>query len=190
MNKASVFIGPSGVEYRDRKRHLWMVSLLVPGTVFLGPLLYMTTGNALLLWLPLAFYYLTIPVLDMLIGEDQSNPPEEVVPQLEADHFYRRMTYALVPILLGAYLFGMWFVGTHTLPLHGVIAMVLMTGTICGGAGLNLGHELGHKKTRIERWLAKLVLAPLGYGHFPIEHNKGHHRDVATPEDPASSRLG
>ena len=87
MNKASVFIGPSGVEYRDRKRHLWMVSLLVPGTVFLGPLLYMTTGNALLLWLPLAFYYLTIPVLDMLIGEDQSTPPEEVVPQLEAEQF-------------------------------------------------------------------------------------------------------
>lgn len=190
MNKAGVFIGPSGVEYRDRKRPLWMVSLFVPASVFLGPLLYLATGNALLLWLPLAFYYITVPLLDMLIGEDQSNPPEEVVPQLEADHFYRRMTYALVPILLGAYLFGMWFVGTHSLPLHGIIAMVLLTGTICGAAGLNLGHELGHKKTRIERWLAKLVLSPLGYGHFPIEHNKGHHRDVATPEDPASSRLG
>ena len=190
MNKAGVFIGPSGVEYRDRKRPLWLVSLFVPATLFLGPLLYLGTGNALLLWLPLAFYYITVPVLDMLIGEDQSNPPEEVVPQLEADHFYRRMTYALVPILLAAYLFGMWFVGTHSLPLHGVIAMVLMTGTICGAAGINLGHELGHKKTRLERGLAKLVLAPLGYGHFPIEHNKGHHRDVATPEDPASSRLG
>ena len=190
MSQAGVFVGPSGVEYRDRKRHLWIVSLFVPGTVFLGPLLVMATGEPLLLWLPLAFYYLAIPLLDMLIGQDRSNPPEEVVPQLEADMFYRRMTYALVPILLSAYLFGMWFVGTYSLPLHGIIAMVLLTGTICGAAGINLGHELGHKKTRTERWLAKLVLAPLGYGHFPIEHNKGHHRDVATPEDPASSRLG
>ncbi|MDF1723416.1 MAG: alkane 1-monooxygenase [Alcanivorax sp.] len=190
MSQAGVFVGPSGVEYRDRKRHLWIVSLFVPGTVFLGPLMVMATGEAWLLWLPLVFYYLAIPLLDMLIGEDRSNPPEEVVPQLEADLFYRRMTYALVPILLVAYLVSMWFVGTHSLPLHGIIAMVLLTGTVCGAAGINLGHELGHKKTKTERWLAKLVLAPLGYGHFPIEHNKGHHRDVATPEDPASSRLG
>ncbi|MQX51776.1 alkane 1-monooxygenase [Alcanivorax sp. PA15-N-34] len=190
MSKAGVFIGPSGEEYRDRKRPLWMVSLLVPGSVFLGPVLYFATGEALTLWLPLVFYYLIIPLLDMLVGEDQSNPPEEVVPQLEADAYYRYMTYALVPILIGAYLFGMWFVGTHALPFHGWLAMVLLTGTICGAAGINLGHELGHKKTPLERWLAKIVLAPLGYGHFPIEHNKGHHRDVATPEDPASSRMG
>ncbi len=59
-----------------------------------------------------------------------------------------------------------------------------------GGAGINAGHELGHKKTAVERMLARLALAPTGYGHFNIEHNRGHHRDVATPEDPASSRLG
>ena len=84
MSKAGVFTGPSGVIYRDRKRHLWFSSLFVPAIVFVGPALYFATGNnALMLWLPLAFYYLTVPVLDMLIGEDTSNPPEEVVPQLE-----------------------------------------------------------------------------------------------------------
>jgi alkane 1-monooxygenase len=67
--------------------------------------------------------------------------------------------------------------------------MVLITGSV-GGFCINLGHELGHKNTRLERWLAKIVLAPTGYGHFFIEHNRGHHRDVATPADPASSRMG
>lgn len=67
--------------------------------------------------------------------------------------------------------------------------MVLTTGTV-GGFCINLGHELGHKNTALERWLAKLVLAPTAYGHFVIEHNRGHHRDVATPADPASSRMG
>ncbi|MDX1805278.1 MAG: alkane 1-monooxygenase, partial [Alcanivorax sp.] len=118
-----------------------------------------------------------------------SNPPEEVVPQLEDDPYYRWITYALVPILWGVYLFGIAFIATQDLPLHGIIAMVIMLGGICG-FGINLGHELGHKKSKMERWLAKLVLAPCAYGHFFIEHNKGHHRDVATPEDPASSRMG
>ncbi|EKF76058.1 alkane 1-monooxygenase [Alcanivorax hongdengensis A-11-3] len=189
MSKAGVFTGPSGIQYRDRKRYLWVTSLFVPSLVFLGPGLYLATDNALWLWLPLAFYYLVVPVLDLLIGEDLSNPPEEVVPQLEADNYYRWITYALVPIIWGVYLFGIAFMATQPLPLHGIIAMIILLGGVCG-FGINLGHELGHKKSRTERWLAKFVLAPCAYGHFFIEHNKGHHRDVATPEDPASSRMG
>ena len=190
MSKAGVFTGPSGVIYRDRKRHLWFSSLFVPAIVFVGPALYFATGNnALMLWLPLAFYYLTVPVLDMLIGEDTSNPPEEVVPQLENDPYYRWILYALVPLIWGAWFYGAWFVGTQNLPWHGVLAMIYLIGGTCG-VGINLGHELGHKKGKGERWLAKFVLAPCAYGHFFIEHNKGHHKDVATPEDPASSRMG
>ena len=58
------------------------------------------------------------------------------------------------------------------------------------GLGINTGHELGHKHTVLEVWLAKLVLAVPAYGHFRIEHNRGHHRCVATPEDHASARMG
>ena len=59
-----------------------------------------------------------------------------------------------------------------------------------GGIGINTAHELGHKKESHERWLSKIALAQSFYGHFYIEHNRGHHVRVATPEDPASSRLG
>ena len=58
------------------------------------------------------------------------------------------------------------------------------------GIGINTAHELGHKRASLERWLSKVALAPTGYGHFFIEHNRGHHVRVATPEDPASSRMG
>ena len=67
--------------------------------------------------------------------------------------------------------------------------MVLNTGAV-GGFGINLGHEMGHKHHRLERWLALVTLAPSGYGHFTIEHNRGHHAQVATPQDCASSRMG
>src|SRR5579871_5853940 len=58
------------------------------------------------------------------------------------------------------------------------------------GIAINTAHELGHKRDRLERWLSKIALAQSGYGHFFIEHNRGHHVKVATPEDPASARLG
>jgi len=175
--------------YRDRKRYAWILSLLVPCTVALGPSLVLLYGDARLLWIQVAFFYLVVPCIDLLLGEDRSNPPESAVPALEADMYYRWITYLLVPILWIAFIFSAWFVATHDLPLHGLIAMVLITGST-GGFCINLGHELGHKNTKLERWMAKIVLAPTGYGHFSIEHNRGHHRDVATPSDPASSRMG
>ena len=58
-----------------------------------------------------------------------------------------------------------------------------------GGVGINTAHEMGHKKDSLERWLAKITLAQTWYGHFYIEHNRGHHVRVATPEDPGVGAL-
>ena len=176
--------------YVDRKRRLWLFSLLVPCLALVGPLLYMLVSpNVMWLWISTLFGYVVIPMLDGLLGEDLSNPPEEAVPALEADPYYRYVTYALVPILWVSFLVNIIFLGTHELPWHGILAVILATGGSLG-FGLNLGHEMGHKKSTLERWLAKITLALGCYGHFFVEHNRGHHRDVATPEDPASSRMG
>lgn len=175
--------------YRDRKRHAWLLSLLVPALTAAGPAMYFLTGQAWSVWAPVLMIYVIIPVIDWALGEDRSNPPEEVVPRLEEDRYYRYVTYALVPLLWLGYVYGIWFFTSHDLPLHAQLAGVISTGMI-GGYAINLGHELGHKRPEAERTLAKLTLAMSGYGHFYIEHNRGHHRDVATPEDPASSRMG
>lgn len=188
MNDAPTAALPAA-PYRDRKRHAWLLSILTPTFVGSGPLLVYLTGQPGWAWAPLAFIYLLVPLLDWALGEDRSNPPETAVPGLEADPYYRWITYATVPVLWVAFIAAVWYLATQPLPLHAQVAMVLSAGVI-GGFGINLGHEMGHKTTKLERWLAKIVLAPTGYGHFFIEHNHGHHRDVATPEDPASSRMG
>ncbi len=176
-------------QWRDRKRAAWLMSLLVPCTVGIGPALILVSSQVWTLWLPAIFFYGLAPLIDRWLGEDQSNPPESAVPALDADPYYRWITYLLVPMLWASFIFSAWFVATQALPWHGVLAMVLICGSV-GGFCINLGHELGHKNTVLEQWLAKIILAPSGYGHFYIEHNRGHHRDVATPADPASSRMG
>ncbi|MDX5372159.1 MAG: alkane 1-monooxygenase [Pseudomonadaceae bacterium] len=176
--------------YRDRKRPLWLLSLFVPTLGLIGPALYLLVSpSELWLWLSPLFFYFGIPLLDALIGEDPSNPPESEVPALEADPYYRWITYLLVPVLWASFIAICVFVASQPLSATGLLAMIINTG---GGLGfaINLGHEMGHKKSTLERWLAKLALAPACYGHFYIEHNRGHHRDVATPADPASSRMG
>ena len=177
------------VRYTDRRRWLWSLSLVWPLLPVAGCLVALHGGNALWYWSTLVIWYLLVPVIDHLLPADASNPPPEVVPQLDDDRYYRILTYLTVPIHYLTLIYCAWVVGTQHLAWYSILGVALSVGVV-NGLAINTGHELGHKTTAIERWLAKTVLAVVGYGHFFIEHNKGHHKDVATPEDPASSRMG
>jgi alkane 1-monooxygenase len=189
MSQAGTFIADSGEVYVDKKRHMWLVSMLIPALAVAGPMFYSETGNEWFLWMFIIVWYAVFPVADYFMGEDTSNPPEAVVPLLEADPYYRRITMLQVPIVIATFMYCGWFVTHADLTVTGYIATALIGGYI-GGYGLNIGHELGHKKNKVDQWLAKIVLAPAAYGHFFVEHNRGHHKMVATPEDPASSKMG
>jgi alkane 1-monooxygenase len=180
-------LGP--VSYTDRKRWWWILSLVYPLLPFVGMAAQVASGWTIALGLPLLISYGLMPLLDALIGEDGNNPPEAVVPQLEADRYYRWLTWATVPLHVVGLVGCAWWVGTHALPMWAVLMMGYVAGAD-SGLGINTGHELGHKHNRIEQALARLVLAVPAYGHFTVEHGRGHHKAVATPEDHASSRMG
>lgn len=189
--KAYVATGPDGqaIHYSDRKRYLWLSSVLFPLQPFIGIALHALTGQEGWLLLPILLSYGVLPVSDWLVGEDQTNPPEDFVTQLESDRYYRWLTYLVVPLHFASLVGAAWWAGTQALSWWAYAGLALVAG-MTSGLGINTGHELGHKNSRIERLLAKIVLAVPAYGHFTIEHNRGHHRDVATPGDPASSRMG
>ena len=177
------------IEYRDRKRWWWLLSVVYPLMPFAGMALHAYTGHEIALGLPLVISYGFMPLLDLLIGEDENNPPEAVVPQVDADRYYRWLTWIVVPLHFVALIGCAWWVGTHALSWWAIVMLAYVAGTD-SGLGINTGHELGHKHTAVEQWLARLVLAVPAYGHFTVEHGRGHHRFVSTPEDHASSRMG
>ncbi len=175
--------------YVDKKRYFWILSVLWPATPLIGLYLVSVTGWSIWYATTLIVWYAAVPLMDAVLGEDFSNPPESVVPDLEKDRYYRVLTYLTVPMHYAALIGCAWWVSAHSMNALEIITLALSLG-IVNGLALNTGHELGHKKEAFDRWMAKLVLAVVGYGHFFIEHNKGHHRDVATPMDPATSRMG
>jgi alkane 1-monooxygenase len=177
------------ISYRDKKRYLWLASVFMPIFPLLGIVVYLQTSMEWTLLLPLIFTYFVIPIIDWLFGSDENNPPEEIVPQLEEDKYYRLLTYFTVPMHFIVLIAMAWFVGTHSLSAWAVVGLALIAGSY-SGLGINTAHEMGHKKPKFEKLLAKIVLAVPAYGHFCIEHNRGHHTYVATTEDPASSRMG
>jgi alkane 1-monooxygenase len=158
--------------------------------------LYALTGSTLSWFFGPFFVYVLIPTFDLLAGLDPNNPPEELIEAIEEDRYYRWVTYAFLPLQLVGLIWGAYLLGGGTLPgIEDPLTVVQKIGLATGlgmvaGIGINTAHELGHKKEHMERWFARVALAQTFYGHFYIEHNRGHHVRVATPDDPASSRLG
>lgn len=175
--------------WRDRKGWWWLLSPALPGLIWLNLLRFVETGQLFWLWLSPAVMYGLIPLLDTLLGPDRSSPPESAVPGLERQLWYRAIVVAFVPLQYGLTIYGAWIATTQTLTPLAWMGLILSVGGI-NGIAINTAHELGHKHPAWERWLARIALAPVAYGHFYIEHNRGHHRRVATAEDPASARLG
>lgn len=180
---------PSTVTWRDSKRYLWVLGLTMPLLPFLAVGLHQLTGWGVWLWLGPIVILGMVPIIDWIVGLDPANPPDSVIKALENDRYYRWLTYLFLPLQYAGFALAFWYIATGDLTLINKIGLAVTVGFI-GGLGINTAHELGHKKESHERWLSKIALAQSCYGHFYIEHNRGHHVRVATPADPASSRVG
>ncbi|MEV0565282.1 alkane 1-monooxygenase [Dactylosporangium sp. NPDC050588] len=174
--------------WRDRRLPLWPLALVVPALPFAGLALAGGPAGPWGWWLAPVVVFGLIPLVDLAFGDDRQNPPEEAVPALQRSPYYRWITYLYLPAQYAALVVTCreWAAGVG--PAAG--AGLVLTAGIVNGIAINTAHELGHKRERVERWLSRIALAPTGYGHFFVEHNRGHHVRVATPEDPASARLG
>lgn len=177
------------IHYVDRKRWFWLLSVIYPLQALIPVGLHASTGNELWFFLPFLTNYLFAPLLDWAIGEDTNNPPEEVIMQLDQDVFYRRLTYAAVPLHFVTLFVCAAYALTEPLSWWAFAVLAAVAG-MTAGLAINTGHELGHKNSKIEKWLSKIVLAVPAYGHFTVDHNRGHHMLVSTPEDEASARMG
>src|SRR4051794_17669084 len=175
--------------WRDTKRYAWLLGLIIPLAPFIAWGSVEATGWSVFYFTGPFLVFGVFPLLDLAIGVDPSNPPDSVLKWLEQDRYYRWCTYLFIPVQYIGLVFACYLWSSGDLSVFECLGLAVTMGVV-GGIGINTAHELGHKRENSERWLSRIALAQTGYGHFFIEHNRGHHVRVATPEDPASSRLG
>ena len=176
----------------DKKRYLWLISPFLPvlGMGILAGYQFapkpakkvFALGGPLLL-------HLIIPTIDTLIGQDANNPSNENVKRLEQDRYYSRLVKSFIPLQYAANIYAAYLVGRPQTSLLDKIFLGISMGMV-NGIAVNTAHELSPKSSKIDHLLSHLALAPTGYNHFRVEHPYGHHKRAATPEDPASSRMG
>ncbi len=135
------------------------------------------------------YAFVLLPFIELIVPVNNRNfsaIEEEVA---KKDRVYDWLLYLHVPVQFGVVFYFLHTITTTQLTALELVGMIISVGICCGVIGINVAHELGHRKSKVEQFLAKMLLLTSLYMHFIIEHNKGHHKRVSTIEDPSSARL-
>lgn len=141
-------------------------------------------------WMPVIMAFVAIPVIEQILPASTTNMPTTEEGRRSDNRFFDWLLYLNAPLLFGIVGWYLYVVSNQILSALELLGLTLSVGLIVGANGINVAHELGHRNSRIEQMLSKIMLLPALYQHFFIEHNRGHHKHVGTDKDPASARLG
>ena len=140
-------------------------------------------------WLTAIYAFVFVPVLELSIKPNTNNMSSAEEELAKDDSMYDYLLYLVVFLQLPTLFYFLYAFTTVSLQPIDVFGRVLTMGILCGTFGINVGHELGHRKNKFEQNLAKVSLLSSLYMHFFIEHNRGHHKNVSTYNDPSSARY-
>jgi alkane 1-monooxygenase len=140
-------------------------------------------------WSAMIYAFVFIPIGEILMPLNTNNYSEEEIESRLKNKLYDFMLYLNVPIVYGSIFYSLYIVTHNNLSYTELAGIVFSLGVILGANGINVGHELGHRKNIFEKVLGKMLLIPSHYTHFFIEHNHGHHLHVSTPNDPSTAKY-
>lgn len=140
-------------------------------------------------FIPLIYAFVLVPLLELLFKPRPQNLDAQREELIKDDPKYDWLLRAMVPVQLVVLSLFLFDLQQHSYDSLSLLGRISAMGLMCGVIGINVGHELGHRPSKFDQNLAKILLSTSLYVHFFTEHNFGHHRNVATPEDPASARL-
>ena len=161
----------------------YLASFIIPVLIFVG-LKY----ESFFSYSAVLFAFLVVPTLEPIFKSSTYNLNEEEKANKLTSHFFDLILFLNIPLIyISLYWLGVKISSCH-LSSFETVGYVLSFGTFLGASGINVAHELGHKDHIFSKVSAVLLLIPSLYTHFIIEHNRGHHKNVATPKDPATAR--
>lgn len=164
------------------KRLKYLLIFLLPTTVAIA-----FESEGVLSFLPLFVFFALVPLLELLIPKRWNTDAATETDLAQPNLIYNLLLYSLVP-LQWIFVFYFFTVQHEAPDLQTWWGRVLSMGLMCGIIGINVGHELGHRASKFERFLGELLLLSSLENHFLSYHNRGHHANVGTHKDPATAR--
>jgi alkane 1-monooxygenase len=163
----------------------YLIAYLLPASAFLA-----LEWRGYWLFFTVIFAFGLLPLGELFLPQRADNTPETDETTRSKTRLFDWLLYLHLPLLYLLIINALYVFKNFNLSIFETIGMVMSVGIIVGSFGINVAHELGHRSNPTEQFISKLLLLPALYMHFFIEHNLGHHKNVATDADPASARIG
>ena len=141
-------------------------------------------------WLTLIVIFGLLPLIDALLGIDTANPDDDTSAREDQRRYFRILTLLAVPVWFSVLAYCIVQLPELNAGALGVAGWLISTGVLGGTLAIVPAHELIHRNSLFERALGGLLLTSVGYFGFKVEHVRGHHVQVATPEDSSTAALG
>ena len=135
------------------------------------------------------YAFIILPILDIISGSRSENLSKDQVNDKKSKWIFDVMLYLNLPIVFGLLFLVCTKIETQEYDVYEFIGLGLSTGILLATNAINVAHELGHRTPYFERFMGKCLYIPCLYMHFYIEHNFGHHMNVATPNDGATAKY-
>ena len=135
------------------------------------------------------FTFILVPFLETILPIAKQNLSQKKLLSKDKNKFFNVILYLNIPIVYGLIGYFLWSLSFEQYSITELVGLTISLGIVVGANGINIAHELGHRKLHFERVFGKILLLPALYMHFFIEHNFGHHLHAATPQDPATAKY-
>ena len=136
------------------------------------------------------YVFIFIPIVELFLPIHLSVFSENESKSRLKDRFFDLLLYFNVPIVYITLFYGFYSFSYFDMQLYEYVGFALSLGILLATNAVNVAHELGHRNNTFDIFITRLLLLPCLYMHFTIEHNYGHHKNVATELDPATAKKG
>ena len=136
------------------------------------------------------YVFIFIPIVELFLPTHLSAFSEHESKSRLKDRFFDWLLYLNVPIVYISLFYGFYSFSYFDMQPYEYVGFALSLGILLATNAVNVAHELGHRNNSFDIFITRLLLLPCLYMHFTMEHNFGHHKNVATELDPATAKKG
>jgi len=161
----------------------YLAAYIVPILVYLGVM-----QGGILTYGAVIFAFIIVPLAEPFLTQSTNNLDEETRLKKADSLFFEFLLYLNIPVVFYLLFLLSTRVTDGIYTTNELTGLLLSNGALLASCGINVAHELGHKDEWWGRYSSVFLLIPCHYTHFHLEHNLGHHKNVATDKDPATAR--
>jgi alkane 1-monooxygenase len=136
------------------------------------------------------YIYAMPAIMDLIGGQNRTNHSTSDGGWISRAFEYRLLPWALFLKIVILKILALETIASGRFDAIDNLGIAFLTGQTVGSYGIFVAHEFLHRKSVFDRAIAELLMVTVMYPHYCIEHIYGHHKHAATPNDPATSRMG